>query len=357
TKSDEEDNYPGPGGDEESGLDSQRACTSDSELYSGSGKKAMQRSNRSFHYISSSRSTSPELPPNSPGGWILVGKEGEIQPLQVRPVMNNQFSIVHDRELLGHDPYALVKCCECLAFLVRDLAHITPYNFENCVHCLRTFVEASLNGNSTNAKIPSPEDEENIKKAKACILDCHIEQLITESKFLRLDSLLELVKALIFASHGPDGQGTTYDEDTTVFFLELLLKVVIQNRDRVGCIWQGVRDHIYSLVMGAAACERHFLMERSVVGLLRLAKALMRLEDMSPVVLQSLRMLLLLKPQTLSRISRQIAYGLFEILKTSAANIHSDTDWSIIFTLLECVGAGAHPPRIVGEIGRPVSGQ
>jgi hypothetical protein len=36
--------------------------------------------------------------------------------------------------------------------------------------------------------------------------------------------------------------------------------------------------------MGAAACDNHFLMERSVVGLLRLAIRLMRREDMSPVV-------------------------------------------------------------------------
>ena len=55
-------------------------------------------------------------------------------------------------------------------------------------------------------------------------------------------------------------------------------------RDRVNTIWQGVRDHIYSLVMGAAACDHHFLLERSVVGLLRLAIHLMRREDMSPVV-------------------------------------------------------------------------
>lgn len=40
-------------------------------------------------------------------------------------------------------------------------------------------------------------------------------------------------KVLIFASHGPDGHvslNTSYDEDAAVFFLELLLKIVIQNR-------------------------------------------------------------------------------------------------------------------------------
>ncbi|XP_069705453.1 Golgi-specific brefeldin A-resistance guanine nucleotide exchange factor 1 isoform X3 [Periplaneta americana] len=218
----------------------------------------------------------------------------------------------------------------------------------------------ALASEPSTQKVPSPEDQENIQRAHSCVRECHLEHLINESKFLRLDSLQELVKALIFASHGPVSHissGISYDEDATVFFLELLLKVVIQNRDRVSTIWQSVCDHIYSLVMGASACDHHFLMERSVVGLLRLAIRLMRREDMSPVVLQSLRMLLLLKSATLFRVSRQIAYGLFELLKTSAANIHSDTDWSIIFTLLECVGAGAHPPRVVGDSSKETSDQ
>lgn len=73
---------------------------------------------------------------------LQVGREGDIQPL-VRP-LSNVFSLSSERDLGSHDSFSLVKCCESLAFLVRDVAHITPYNFENCVHCIRTFVEASL---------------------------------------------------------------------------------------------------------------------------------------------------------------------------------------------------------------------
>ena len=47
---------------------------------------------------------------------------------------------------------------------------------------------------------------------------------------------------------------------------------------------------------GAAAAERQFVLERSIVGLLLLTGRLMRREDVAPIVLQSLRMLLLLKP-------------------------------------------------------------
>ncbi|XP_065163849.1 Golgi-specific brefeldin A-resistance guanine nucleotide exchange factor 1 isoform X2 [Atheta coriaria] len=202
-------------------------------------------------------------------------------------------------------------------------------------------------------KNPNQEEQELIKRAKECITECGLEQIITDSKFLHEGSLLDLVKALIELSRGPDVEkslGYSYNENVAVFFLELLVKVVLQNRDRVMTIWEMVRVHLYTLVMNASHCDYQFLLERSVIGLLRLAIRLMRNEEMSPVVLQSLRMLLMLKSTTLYRISRQISFGLYELLKTSAQNIHTSTDWSIIFTLLECVGAGAQPPKpIVNE--------
>lgn len=205
----------------------------------------------------------------------------------------------------------------------------------------------ALGAEASSHRAPSMEDQEHMKIARHCIKECKIDQIITESKFLRMDSLLELIKSLISASHGPGSN--QFNEDATVFFLEILVKIVIQNSDRANGIWLNIRDHIYSLIVGGSACDHYYLTERAVVGLLRLAIRLMRREEMSLVVLQSLRMLLLLKNNILQRISRQIAYGLYELLKTSAANIHTSTDWTIIFTLLECVGAGAPPPKLVGN--------
>ncbi|XP_057671770.1 Golgi-specific brefeldin A-resistance guanine nucleotide exchange factor 1 [Diorhabda carinulata] len=198
------------------------------------------------------------------------------------------------------------------------------------------------------SKIPTPEEQNYIDAAKECIKDCNLEQMITDSKFLHEEALFELVQTLIDLSRGPDVHESVaydYNDNVTVFFLELLIKVVIQNRDRVMTVWQKVRDHIYTLVMNASVFDFQFLLERSVIGLLRIAIRLMRNEEMSHIVLQSLRMLLLLKSSTLSRISRQISFGLYELLKTSAQNIHTNTDWTIIFTLLECVGAGAQLPK------------
>lgn len=61
-------------------------------------------------------------------------------------------SLVYPCKLMRHSTFALVKCWDSLAFIVRNVAHITPYNFESCVKCIRTFVEASMNGgNMANA--------------------------------------------------------------------------------------------------------------------------------------------------------------------------------------------------------------
>ncbi|XP_028323608.1 Golgi-specific brefeldin A-resistance guanine nucleotide exchange factor 1 isoform X2 [Gouania willdenowi] len=185
---------------------------------------------------------------------------------------------------------------------------------------------------------PSTENQEAKQAAILCIKQCDPEKLITESKFLQLESLQELMKALISVS--PDEEN--YDEEDSAFCLEMLLRIVLENRDRVSCVWQTVRDHFFHLCVHAT--ESCFLVERAVVGLLRLAIRLLRREDISSQVLLSLRLLLMMKPPVLSRVSREVSYGLHELLKTNAANIHCTDDWYTLFSLLECIGAGVKPP-------------
>ncbi|ELU03437.1 hypothetical protein CAPTEDRAFT_227129 [Capitella teleta] len=205
---------------------------------------------------------------------------------------------------------------------------------------------------------PSPEEQEAIRKSQRCLQDCHVERLITESKFLIEESLLELAKALIAASnpdlHDNGGCGgiSCYD-DADVFFLELLIKVVLQNRDRINNFWQSIRDHFYDLAVNAT--EHTFLLERTVVGLLRLAIRLLRREEISSQVLASLRILLMIKPTLLHSVGRHVAYALHELLRTNAANIHSADDWYTLFTLLEVVGAGTNPPPMLQQATSMVS--
>uniref|UniRef100_W5K380 Golgi-specific brefeldin A-resistance guanine nucleotide exchange factor 1 n=1 Tax=Astyanax mexicanus TaxID=7994 RepID=W5K380_ASTMX len=215
----------------------------------------------------------------------------------------------------------------------------TPSNRgESAVLSFVNWLTLSGGAEQSGLRGPSTENQEAKQAAILCIKQCDPEKLITESKFLQLESLQELMKALISVT--PDEE--TYDEEDAAFCLEMLLRIVLENRDRVSCVWQTVRDHLYHLCVHAN--ESCFLVERAVVGLLRLAIRLLRREDISSQVLLSLRLLLMMKPHVLSRVSREVAYGLHELLKTNAANIHCTDDWYTLFSLLECIGAGVKPP-------------
>ncbi|XP_066304243.1 Golgi-specific brefeldin A-resistance guanine nucleotide exchange factor 1-like isoform X1 [Branchiostoma lanceolatum] len=205
-----------------------------------------------------------------------------------------------------------------------------------------------LNPEPPAQRAATAEDQQATQQAHNCIKECQVEQLVQESKFLRMESLHELLKALTYASHGPEtaaSLGSQFDEEAAIFNLELLLRIVLQNKDRISALWQPVRDHLYSLIANSG--EFSVLVERAVVGLLRLAIRLLRREEISDQVLSSLRVLLTMKPSVLYKVCRQLSYGLHELLKTNAANIHLARDWDTLFTLLECVGAGATPPTVV----------
>ena len=83
-----------------------------------------------------------------------------------------------------------------------------------------------------------------------------------------------------------------------------------------------------------------------MIGLLRLAIRLIRREDISSQVLVTLRVLLMMKPNVLQSCFRQIAFGVHELIRTNANNIHLSRDWVTILTLLEVAGAGAQPPIV-----------
>ncbi|XP_072748156.1 Golgi-specific brefeldin A-resistance guanine nucleotide exchange factor 1 [Anoplolepis gracilipes] len=185
------------------------------------------------------------------------------------------------------------------------------------------------------SRLAHPAEATARKKAVEFIANCYLKEIIEESKFFQSESLNSLVGALVTVNPN--------DEDISIFILELLLEVTIQNRDRVTCIWPVVQGHLDRLLTMAARENHPYLLERVAVGMLRLAIRLLRGEEFA--CLSPLLPLTHLPSATTAPLARQIAYGLFELLKTGAANIHSAEDWKVVFSLLECAGAGALAPK------------
>lgn len=71
-------------------------------------------------------------------------------------------------------------------------------------------------------------------------------------------------------------------EQSQVFCLELLIRVLLFNRDRVGLLWPLVREHLVDILM--VAKEPCFFVERVIIGLLRLALRLIRRQELTTQV-------------------------------------------------------------------------
>lgn len=191
-----------------------------------------------------------------------------------------------------------------------------------------------------STRVPQATEASTRKRATDCISNCLLKQIIEESKFLEVDSLRALIGALVSVD-------SSRDEDISGFLLEILLEMTIQNRDRVQCIWPIVLAHMDGLLITSLRENQPYLLERVAIGMLRLAIRLLRSEEFASTVLPPLIPLTHLPSATHSPLARQISYGLFELLKTGAANIHTTDDWKVVFSLLECSGAGAVSPKTI----------
>lgn len=60
-----------------------------------------------------------------------------------------------------------------------------------------SFYSYIVSNSESPQRQPTQEDEAARQTAVDCISECHCEQLFTESKFLRVDSLQELVKVCV----------------------------------------------------------------------------------------------------------------------------------------------------------------
>lgn len=201
---------------------------------------------------------------------------------------------------------------------------------------------------SESQRQPSYEEQEIIKMSRKCIKDCQIDQIIVESKFLHPDSLAEVIsylQSLIKAPTSHKSVGILYEENLVIFHMELLTKILIQNRDRVLPFWSKCSEQLHQLIINSASCGYENLLKRSTVALFKLAIYLMRNEELASTILQSMKIFLRLKSKILNFIAIPVSIGMFELLKTSAQNIHTECDWSIVFNILECVGAGAISPE------------
>ncbi|MCO5593303.1 hypothetical protein L7F22_047311 [Adiantum nelumboides] len=163
---------------------------------------------------------------------------------------------------------------------------------------------------------------------------CRIDSIITESKFLQAESLLQLVRALMWAAGRPQkAGGSPEDEDTAVFCLDLLIAVALNNRDRIMLLWQGVYEHIANIVQ--TTLMPCLLVEKAVFGLLRICQRLLPYkEDLAEELLRSLQLILKLDARVADAFCERITHEVMQLVKTNAKHIKSPMGWRTVSSLL-----------------------
>lgn len=113
------------------------------------------------------------------------------------------------------------------------------------------------------------------------------------------ESLVEFVKS-IMTSGGNLGIALRTGEgsDTAELALELLTTVSLRNRDRISLIWPLVHEYMAACMAPEVAEDVSPLVERAVMGLLRVCQRLLPYkEDIANILLESLSLAAGLAPQ------------------------------------------------------------
>jgi brefeldin A-resistance guanine nucleotide exchange factor 1 len=80
---------------------------------------------------------------------------------------------------------------------VKLLGEDIPLRSENAGLFSSIYSYIALSEGSSGGRAGSAEEQEALSRAKACALECNIEQLISDSKFLQTNALQDFIKGII----------------------------------------------------------------------------------------------------------------------------------------------------------------
>lgn len=165
---------------------------------------------------------------------------------------------------------------------------------------------------------------------------CRIDEVFADSKFLTGESLIELVKSTMWAGGNVVAAARTGEStDTAEMALELLITLALRNRDRVSLIWPLIHEYLAACTAADTAEEANALVERAVLGLLRVCQRLLRYkEDTADLLLGSLRLVVGLAPTVSYALAQSIAKELLDLIKNKGPYIRSEPNWQTIAVLI-----------------------
>ncbi|KAJ3094625.1 GDP/GTP exchange factor for ARF [Phlyctochytrium planicorne] len=213
---------------------------------------------------------------------------------------------------------------------------------------------------------PTAEELDAERFTVECITACRIEELFADSRFMEEKALKFLMATLYSAftvqttrplvgqnpvpprtssdpnAKGPASEPVKYSA-AAVFYLELLVRISLQNRDRMAIVWPLALEYIKAILENPAA-NPPALLDRAVVGLMRLVIRLVHQDDMVSKVFESLDLLSSLPADAFNQVAEQIMAGLLSLVKLDHTLIVRHSRWNTVLHLLS--STSTHPEAV-----------
>ncbi|KAF9398812.1 GDP/GTP exchange factor for ARF, partial [Mortierella sp. AD011] len=205
---------------------------------------------------------------------------------------------------------------------------------------LSSYLLSSSYSYETAREEPTAEEIESTRCTADCVAACRLEELFSDIRLLEDLPLTQLMEAIKFVADGnsvtkptkPPTPSKVYNP-ASVFFLELMISLTVQNRYRVQALWPIVFEHLSDIIREAGS-QSVLLVERAVVGLLRLCIRLAHNDDMNKEVLDALDLLLGLPIDVVPEVAEQMMAGVLTLLKADTSCVRPNLNWDVLFALL-----------------------
>ncbi|CAE6422889.1 unnamed protein product [Rhizoctonia solani] len=203
---------------------------------------------------------------------------------------------------------------------------------------------------------PTDEDVENTMCALDCVTSCKLDELYGQIVSLELPALVAALKALQVladkraslkakppADEAQAGPTTPVDpspsenqlpyDPTSVFLLEIMVSIAVQTPEHIEETWPIVFEHL-SMILSSSISYSVLLVERAVVGLLRLCRIAANKASLRDQIYISLDTLGGLPPMVFNTVTEQIVAGLALLVQEYPTVVSSQTEWALVFSLL-----------------------
>ncbi|OXG34789.1 Sec7 domain-containing protein [Cryptococcus neoformans Bt120] len=208
----------------------------------------------------------------------------------------------------------------------------------------------------------SEEDVENTLVAVDCLSSCKLEELYAEILNLPVDALIPALRAIRALAEsrttdklksrsvqrGETGspvissrfEGQLPYDPACVFHLEMMVSLASRNKQNIAETWPIIFEYISELLSSAQSYSV-LLIERAVVGLLRLCLVVSEQPELRDQLYIALDVLRSLPSTVLNAVSEQLMAGVALVLEKDATVIKSQTEWNLVIALFRATVA--HP--------------